>query len=98
MYADNIVYDVYSERLICCLLVLSTFVIAFSAERNSQRYAIVSGVSVLDTTVNSVYMLECALKVVARGWSQYFVSLMHNFEALMVLAAFAEEVTKSTLS
>lgn len=94
LYADNIVYDVYSERLICCLLVLSTFVLAFSAERNSRRYAIVS---VLDTTVNSVYMLECALKVVARGWSQYFVSLMHKFEALMVLAAFAEEVTKSTL-
>ena len=69
--------------------------LAFSAERNSRRYAIVS---VLDTTVNSVYMLECALKVVARGWSQYFVSLMHKFEALMVLAAFAEEVTKSTLS
>jgi hypothetical protein len=46
--ADNIVYDVYSERLICCLLVLRTFVIAFFAERNSQRYAIVS---VLDTTV-----------------------------------------------
>ena len=92
--ANYIVYSPTFEKGICIVIVFSSALLAYRAERNSSTYRTIV---TLDTTMNMVFLLECALKVLARGWSQYFLTTLGKFDALIVAAAAAEEATKIAL-
>jgi len=93
-FANYIVYSPTFEKGICVVIVFSSALLAYRPERNSSTYRTIV---TLDTAMNMVFLLECAVKVLARGWSQYLLTNLGKFDALIVAAAAAEEATKITL-
>jgi len=91
---NHILYTSTFEKGMGVMIVLSSALLAVRAERNSSTYRVIL---TLDAAMNMVFISECVLKVVARGWSQYLLTSLNKFDALIVAAAVAEEATKIAL-